>query len=64
MGGIEETAVEAEESVEEAAMKGKGSEALQKTKGRGDDLLEQGSEYSGLCNTKASSAATGFILHF
>lgn len=41
MGGIEETAVEAEESAEEAAMKGKGSEALQKTKDPGDDLLEQ-----------------------
>ena len=41
MGENEETAVEAEESAEEAAMKGKGSEVLQKTKDREDDLLEQ-----------------------
>lgn len=39
MGGREETAVGAEESAEEAAMKAKGSEALQITKGHGDDML-------------------------
>lgn len=63
MGGIEETAVGAEESAEEAAMKAKGTEALQITKGLEDDLLEQRSIRNHVTSEHHQQRGD-FILHF